>query len=798
MRRSIERVIPIIIGLICFGQVWKWSRAPQTARDHVRVTATVTSSLSDEYELFYDSTGLGFGPEWSARGNVIAELHQQEVVFDLPSLRSLHGLRFDPGGHAKTVSISRLSIEGPYRTLTWGGRDILDHFIVFHDLDSVRFSDVHHALLADRTGDDPYLATKDDLEPLFRRTLSHSRPILGPLLLAMLAGVLTSLLTGWIMKWGTLQWTGLRPTIQVTSLGVVLVAISCAIIFLLVRGLVEQVDYKDNEVSFLVAGGFHRNDEAQIYHARKEGEFTQERTLSHPIVGHPGTQLLRFVLPKEQEVRYLRFDPGMMQEAFWIDSISLMVDDRSMTWRAGDLPSILRPNEQISSLRQVNGRWEMAATGKDPNFILIPDLGPVIDDLREGSGKGPIPIVLASLASLFFLFGTGRRLAVLRLDPSRRAKDLGLTIVFAALVFAPLVVTFSDLEPDLANTEKRLLAEKPPYTLARTLVYPTEFTRYYEENFGLRKLYFRWQSLFMSKVIGTSPLPEKVIFGKEDWMFYMQPRIIAKYEGRCDLTLEQLRSITDRLEKRRQWLERQGIDYVLMFPPEKSVVYPDKLPWRIKRFDEPSCLDLLKQEISERTRLRVVDIRKELIAGREFGEVYYTSDTHWNPVGAWFGYCGLMNAIRSMDSTITPPVPFNRFRIEHEVNPMGDLAELMGLADAFPRSTPHMIPLDLRHARDTTISPSVARFTRYSPIIKHVPGSKAPRLLMFRDSFAVYMIPYLSEHFSRSSFVWTPIFFHEVVAEERPDIIVHEVMELFISDLLQDDREVPEELFPVP
>ena len=57
---------------------------------------------------------------------------------------------------------------------------------------------------------------------------------------------------------------------------------------------------------------------------------------------------------------------------------------------------------------------------------------------------------------------------------------------------------------------------------------------------------------------------------------------------------------------------------------------------------------------------------------------------------------------------------------------------------------------------------------------------------MFRDSFSVYLIPYLSEHFSRSVYVWSPIFIPDIVEQEKPDIVVHEILELFMTDLLED------------
>ncbi|MCC6576621.1 MAG: hypothetical protein IT228_04690, partial [Flavobacteriales bacterium] len=52
--------------------------------------------------------------------------------------------------------------------------------------------------------------------------------------------------------------------------------------------------------------------------------------------------------------------------------------------------------------------------------------------------------------------------------------------------------------------------------------------------------------------------------------------------------------------------------------------------------------------------------------------------------------------------------------------------------------------------------------------------------------FAVYLIPYLSEHFSRSVYVWSPVFIPDIVTREKPDIVVQELLEVFITDLSHD------------
>jgi len=59
-----------------------------------------------------------------------------------------------------------------------------------------------------------------------------------------------------------------------------------------------------------------------------------------------------------------------------------------------------------------------------------------------------------------------------------------------------------------------------------------------------------------------------------------------------------------------------------------------------------------------------------------------------------------------------------------------------------------------------------------------------PKLVMFRDSFADGLIPYLSENFSRSVYVWKPKVDLQVIEQEKPDIVIFEVAERYLGSLL--------------
>jgi wyosine [tRNA(Phe)-imidazoG37] synthetase (radical SAM superfamily) len=58
---------------------------------------------------------------------------------------------------------------------------------------------------------------------------------------------------------------------------------------------------------------------------------------------------------------------------------------------------------------------------------------------------------------------------------------------------------------------------------------------------------------------------------------------------------------------------------------------------------------------------------------------------------------------------------------------------------------------------------------------------------MLQDSFGSALIPSLSWCFSRSVFVWTHSIDRAVVEQEKPDIIILEIVERNLDRLLGDD-----------
>ncbi|MEQ1871899.1 MAG: hypothetical protein ABL961_17915, partial [Vicinamibacterales bacterium] len=104
-----------------------------------------------------------------------------------------------------------------------------------------------------------------------------------------------------------------------------------------------------------------------------------------------------------------------------------------------------------------------------------------------------------------------------------------------------------------------------------------------------------------------------------------------------------------------------------------------------------------------------------------------------------------------------------------------DLARMIGLSRALTEEDLRLQPKEPRHY--VTRVPENGYATGGDPlIITEIPGSTLPRLVMFRDSFTSALAPFLSEHFSRAVYLWQNDFDAAVIEQEKPDVVLHEIV----------------------
>jgi hypothetical protein len=78
--------------------------------------------------------------------------------------------------------------------------------------------------------------------------------------------------------------------------------------------------------------------------------------------------------------------------------------------------------------------------------------------------------------------------------------------------------------------------------------------------------------------------------------------------------------------------------------------------------------------------------------------------------------------------------------------------------------------------------PSSKRWTRGPDMLFEQPDQRLPRAVMFRDSFAIWLVPLLSENFSHILYSWQYTFDREIVERERPDVVIQEMVERVLME----------------
>ncbi|QMW02319.1 alginate O-acetyltransferase AlgX-related protein [Spirosoma foliorum] len=353
-------------------------------------------------------------------------------------------------------------------------------------------------------------------------------------------------------------------------------------------------------------------------------------------------------------------------------------------------------------------------------------------------------------------------------------------VSFAILLLLPTIDKLVGLSAWIQSTENRQPAPLPSFHFPHVRQFVVWFDQHYKENFGGRNALFYMYSRLKYKVLGQSPLPEKVVVGKEGW-FYLgnsYNKVVDQHRGLVPLSDKEASQIAEHLTKRQQELAKQGIKFYVMIAPDSHTIYPEYLPDHLQQSNESSRLDVLKRAMVK-TTVPFIDIRDTLLAAKRTHRVYYQTDTHWNDYGTLVGCVALLNRIRQ-DKPATPSVQQSDYHIKQWAGINGDLTRMLMLQDNVDEKIAYEIrPMHKLTSRETAVVPR-----EKNPLPSHrFAGSGTDRLLFIGDSFSISMMQYLPAYFRESYFVRDGKLDDEAIHTEHPTILVLEIVERNISQL---------------
>ncbi len=177
------------------------------------------------------------------------------------------------------------------------------------------------------------------------------------------------------------------------------------------------------------------------------------------------------------------------------------------------------------------------------------------------------------------------------------------------------------------------------------------------------------------------------------------------------------------------------------------------------KVNQQSRLDQLVDYMRSRSTVEVIDVRDDLRQAKQIEPVFDVTDSHWNAVGGYIAYTRIMQAIQALACRRRRRFRDPRFLRPLERGPGGDLARMLGIADRLKEVRLKLVPRDGWHFHniDETFPLSRGDHPELTMATERA-GAKLPRAVLFRDSFAAQLIPFLAEDFERILCIWNSAF----------------------------------------
>ena len=358
-------------------------------------------------------------------------------------------------------------------------------------------------------------------------------------------------------------------------------------------------------------------------------------------------------------------------------------------------------------------------------------------------------------------------------------------LIAIVAVLLPVMAWIDPLGGAAIKWEKRRASTWPAMALLKSPAqFGADFSQAFADRFGMRSVFIVLQHWALVDIFGVSPV-WNVMIGRDGWLIWLGEdgqSLDRHYRGVRVMPDIEADSYVAEVKRRNEYLRARGIAYLTVIVPEKFTIYPEYLPAWVAPSPHPSLLARTMDRLAKDGSVAYVDLRPLLhgakgTTGPE--PLYYQTDTHWNLAGAGVGYSAIMRKVQELLPRRIPSValPVRPPYVAGRDLYWGDLARVMGIPFRFRE--PDYLPLAKVRRDPGSVGLRARLMTpdKDSYKVYGRPDTTLPRLLMYRDSMAIALMPMIAENFSRSVFVNASSLDKQQVAGEHPDIVIDEIVE---------------------
>lgn len=322
------------------------------------------------------------------------------------------------------------------------------------------------------------------------------------------------------------------------------------------------------------------------------------------------------------------------------------------------------------------------------------------------------------------------------------------------------------------NTEKRPLAATPVLFNAEGFNdnFPEDAEAYLSDHFAFKPQLVTADAILKKTLFGES-VSDQVIIGKDGWLFF-QPTL-KDYLKVSVLSDNEIYRISKTLQLQKEYLKRRGISFVFAVAPNKASVYPEYMPDRYHTAGKQNNFEKLCVQF-EKDGFSYLNLHTVLRGGET--QLYHKLDSHWNNLGAMIAYRAMISEIVKADPELSLPDYSDATYTKQKIWD-GDLSQML---------YPALAEKDEQLVYDIGKTYSSARPIRSMEdlLINTSSETGSGELLMFRDSFANALIPFLSGGFAKATYS-RAIPYEYTLLSENTDVVIFEIVERNLVNILQ-------------
>ncbi|MBQ8476229.1 hypothetical protein IJ531_04115 [bacterium] len=343
-------------------------------------------------------------------------------------------------------------------------------------------------------------------------------------------------------------------------------------------------------------------------------------------------------------------------------------------------------------------------------------------------------------------------------------------IVFLVIFFVFLFVPLSHIDKEsISKQENRTLAKfEPLFKNGKVnFNFPLQFSEWFNDRFFLRKQFisiYSYKNKFNKKAVN------KVIIGREGWLFLGWKSSIASYSNSIYFTKEELTQIDNFFREINEFCKNNNKKFLIVIPPDKSKIYGEFYSDLIKQKNKYSRAQQLVDYINSNSKVPIVYLQDVLLENKKDELLYYKHDSHWNQLGGYIGYREIMRILNLKPYTV------KKYTV---VKGKDDLNNMLDDKLKIKENVFYKVP-------DTSDIKAGCRETKNKhdtfDMYCNNPKQKL-NLLMYQDSFILAMRPYFEHSFKVSDFRWN----WDIKTSDfkDADIIIFEMVERELGTLIK-------------